>query len=144
MKTISLRVFRRTKDNIAFLFNKEPLQEVDLTKLVIYNSTNADTKKVLEYTIDINAAANTAQVVVDHILNDISAKESYIFTFVFSKDIAVSIRVYPAEVLPVSEKDDKKQNIHLFGWEDSTNKWVKISAVKCEDGSYAIPVKIVK
>ena len=92
----------------------------------------------------INTGTNTVQVVIDHTLNNLKTNKIYLFNFIFSDTVSAKIKVYPTEVLPIAEKDDKKQNVHMFGWCDEENKWVKIKAVKTKDGSYALATKVVE
>jgi len=141
MKALNLRIFRRTKDNTAFLFNKQAVD--NLQDLKVYN-VSGTTKNELNYIKDIDDKLDSVQLVIDHAVNNLDPFETYVLSFQFDSTTNFNIKVYPAETFPDFEKDDKKQNTHLHGWVPSEKKWKKIELVKCEDGSYAIPVKVIK
>lgn len=144
MKSVNLRIFRRTKDNISFLFNDQTVDGFNLEDLKIYNMEDKERKNPLLNVKAVDSKTATVQVVVDHTRNNLDANKTYVLTFVFSKDYEVNIKVYPTEVLPLFEKDSVNKNQHIYGWVSEERKWAKVSAVKCEDGSYAIAVKNVK
>lgn len=144
MKSVNLRIFRRTKDNISFLFNDQTLDGFKLEDLKIYDLEDKDRKNPLLNVKAVDPKTNTVQLVVDHARNNLDANKTYILTFVFSKDYEVNIKVYPTEVLPLFEKDSVGKNQHLYAWVESERKWVKLKAVKDASGDYVLAVKAVK
>lgn len=144
MKSVNLRVFRRTRDNISFLFNDNAVSDLKLEDLKIYNFEDKEKKNPLIHMAAVDAKTETVQVVVDHARNDLDANKTYIFTFVFAPDFEVNIKTYPVEVLPMFEKDSVNKNQHLYGWSDEERKWVKLKAVKDASGDYVLAVKSVK
>lgn len=143
MKGINLRIFRRTSNNISFLFNDNAVSGIKLEDLKIYNLEDKEKKNPLVYTIGVDQVTQTVQVVLDHQINKLDANKTYIFVFDF-KTFDVNIKVYPSEVLPLFEKDSVGKNQHLYGWVDSERKWVKLKAVKDASGDYVLAVKSVK
>lgn len=143
MKGINLRIFRRTSNNISFLFNDNVVSGIKLEDLKIYNLEDKEKKNPLVYTIGVDQVTQTVQVVLDHQINKLDANKTYIFVFDF-KTFDVNIKVYPSEVLPLFEKDSVGKNQHLYGWVDSERKWVKLKAVKDASGDYVLAVKSVK
>lgn len=144
MKSVNLRIYRRTRDNISFLFNDQVVDGLKLEDLKIYNFEDKKKEHPLIHVAAVDPKTETVQVVVDHVRNNLDANKTYIFTFVFEKDFEVNIKTYPIEVLPLFEKDAVNKNSHLYAWCNEERKWAKILAVKCEDGSYALAVKTVK
>ena len=144
MKSVNLRVFRRTRDNISFLFNDNAVSDLKLEDLKIYNFEDKEKKNPLVHVAAVDAKTETVQVVVDHVRNDLDANKTYIFTFVFAPDFEVNIKTYPVEVLPMFEKDSVNKNQHLYGWCDEERKWCKLKAVKDANGDYVLAVKTVK
>lgn len=143
MKGINLRIFRRTSNNISFLFNDNAVSGIKLEDLKIYNLEDKEKKNPLVYTIGVDQVTQTVQVVLDHQINKLDANKTYIFVFDF-KTFDVNIKVYPSEVLPLFEKDSVGKNQHLYGWVDSERKWVKLKAVKDASGDYVLAVKSIK
>jgi hypothetical protein len=143
MNSINLRIFRRTNSNISFLFNNSALEGKKLQDLKIYNIEDKDRKEPLVHVAAVDEKTNTVQVVIDHQRNNLDANKTYVFVFNF-KDYDVNIKVYPTEVLPVSEKDSASKNQHLYGWCEEERKWVKLKAVKDASGEYVLAVKMVK
>lgn len=141
MKSVSLRVFRRTRDNISFLFNDNAVSDLKLEDLKIYNFEDKEKKNPLIHMAAVDTKTETVQVVVDHARNDLDANKTYIFVFDF-KTFDVNIKVYPSEVLPLFEKDSVGKNQHLYCWFAPERRWVKLSAVKDEKtGLYCLAVK---
>ena len=143
MKGINLRIFRRTSNNISFLFNDNAVSGIKLEDLKIYNLEDKEKKSPLVYTIGVDQVTQTVQVVLDHQINKLDANKTYIFVFDF-KTFDVNIKVYPSEVLPLFEKDSVGKNQHLYGWDEHTRRWVKLKAVKDASGDYVLAVKSVK
>lgn len=143
MKSINLRVFRRTNNSISCLFNDNAVSGIKLEDLKIYDIEDKEKKNPLIYKIGVDQETQTVQVVLDHQINKLDANKTYIFVFDF-KTFDVNIKVYPSEVLPLFEKDSVGKNQHLYGWCESERKWVKLKAVKDASGEYVLAVKSVK
>lgn len=147
MKSINLRVFRRTSNSISCLFNDNAVSGIKLEDLKIYNIEDKEKKTPLIYKIGVDNETQTVQVVLDHQINKLDSNKTYVFVFDFGT-FDVNIKVYPSEVLPLSEKDNVNKNQHLYGWcEDggeNSRKWVKLKAVKDASGDYVLAVKSVK
>jgi len=152
MVAINLRVYRRTLDNIALLYNHTALTADQAKTIRIYAEIEG-TSKLLQFVnnpkdteVD-NKLDNATIALVNHVMNSLSPYKGYSLMVEFGKDskkIAQPIFVYPYGVLPTLEKDDKKSNRHIYGWDYHEMKWAKIPVVKCSDGSYAVAVKLIK
>lgn len=143
MKSINLRVFRRTNNSISCLFNDNAVSGIKLEDLKIYDIEDKEKKNPLIYKIGVDQETQTVQVVLDHQINKLDANKTYVFVFDFGT-FDVNIKVYPSEVLPLFEKDSVGKNQHLYAWVESERKWVKLKAVKDASGEYVLAVKSVK
>ena len=152
MAPINLRVYRRTQDNIALLWNPAALTAEQMKHIRIYCEVEGISKLVQFVTDPKGMEAdpkvdNATITLINHAMNGLSPYKGYDLMIEFGKDtrkITQPIKVYPYGVLPTFEKDDKKANVHTFGWEPNEMKWGKLPLVKCADGTYAVAVKIVK
>ena len=156
VESLNCRIYRRTLENVALLWNKKALDSEQIKSVSV--SANIDKKdKVLKYmtsdqvgnTMDesITAPSETTVMLINHEKNGLDPYTDYELTLTFGtgdKKKISKIYVYSFGVLPPLEKDDKKSNIHPYGFSEEDRKWAKIPLVKLEDGSYALPVIIVK
>jgi hypothetical protein len=145
-------VYRRSLENIALLWNNSALTSEQARAIRIYCDING-TSKLLKFVTDhknteVDSKIDNATVtLINHAMNGLSPYAGYSLMVEFGKNdkkITQPIYVYPFGVLPTLEKDDKKINRHMYGWNYQEMKWAKVPVVKCQDGSYAVAVKIVK
>jgi len=153
MKSLNLRVYRRTLDNIALLWNQKALG-AEAKKLEVYAVgeeqklefiTSEQMEKVLEE--GIIAPADTVVMMIPHELNKLDPYKDYDIQVVWGEGDnrqSHKIKVYAFGVLPPTEKDDKKLNNHMYGFYEEERKWVKLPVVRCKDGSFAVAVKLIK
>lgn len=144
MKGINLRVYRRNDNYLSCVFNDNVVSDIKLEDLKIYDIEDKEKKNPFVYTLGVNQKEQTVQVVIDHQINKLNSNKTYVLVFDF-KQFEIPIKIYPAGVLPLFDKDDVNKNQHLYGWDELSRKWVKISAVKDEKtGLYCLAVKSVK
>jgi len=156
MESLNLRIYRRTLENIALLFNKKALSDDQVKNISVTLNDGGDTKLLKYITSDqvgntldegIIAPNDTTVVLINHEQNGIDPYADCELLISFGtndKKKLHRIFVYAFGVLPPTEKDDRKSNRHQYCWSTEERKWVKMPVIKCEDGSYAIPVKVVK
>lgn len=152
MKNLNLRIYRRTLENIALLYNKKALTEEQQKNIEIFEVGKKGSRKLefitseqIESVLEegIIAPDSTVLIMINHEKNNLDPYSDYTLDVVFG-DFHQEILVYAFGVLPPTEKDDKKLNIHNYGYDNIERKWVKLPLVRCKDGSYAIPVKLIK
>ena len=59
MSTLNLRIFRRTSDSIALLFNKLALTDAQLAAMKIAATDEAGDSKIVSYTLSDDEKSNT-------------------------------------------------------------------------------------
>lgn len=153
MESLNLRVFRRTSDSIALLFNKLALTEAQLATISVAAVNRGNTKDGLLFSIsdgkDDNGTApeHALFLLISHAVNKLESSEDYLLTITFGTgdaSVSSSILVYAAGILPMFERDDRRINQHVYGWSDEERRWVKLPVVKCKNGQYAVPVTLIK
>jgi hypothetical protein len=93
------------------------------------------------------APDDTEIMVISHEKNGLNAYEDCHVQISFGADSEKKVHdilVYGFGVLPPFEKDDKKLNEHSYGYDAVERKWVKFPLVRLHDGTYAVPVKLIK
>lgn len=152
MSAINLRVYRRSLENIALLWNNTALTPEQARTIRVYCEINGNSK-LLQFVTDHkntevdNKIDNATVTLINHAMNGLSPYAGYSLMVEFGKNdqkITQPIYVYPFGVLPTLEKDDKKANRHMYGWDYHEMKWAKVPVIKCPDGSYAVAVKVIK
>jgi len=152
-KGLNLRVYRRTLDNIALLWNKSALTPEQLQNIEIYRidnnqrfklkfATSSQMESILEE--GIITPDDTVLAMINHDLNKLDPHMDYLFEIIFSNEYNAKIHVYSFGVLPPTERDDKKANAHMYGFVDDEKRWAKIPLIRMKDGTVAIPVKLIK
>jgi len=149
MPSINLRVYRRSQENIALLFNAAALTEEQRNNIKIYASIDGKSK-LLTYVTDqqpndTSVDGQSVVLLINHALNNLSQYSDYqmLVEFGTKQKVTQAIYVYAFQVLPPTEKEDKKANRHMFGWSEPEKKWAKLNVKKLSDGTYALPVVLV-
>jgi len=152
MKNLNLRVYRRTQDNIALLWNKAALTKEQLENIEVYNVTDGEpvkldfiTSESMETVLEegIVAPDETVVMLINHEKNKLDAYTDYKIRVVFDKTIQHEIFVFGFGVLPPTEKDDKQSNVHLYLWDEENRKWEKAAGIHTPEG-FALLVKLSK
>ena len=143
MKGINLRVYRRNDSYLSCVFNDNAVSGIKLEDLKIYDIEDKEKKNPFVYTSGVNQKEQTVQVVIDHQINKLNPSKTYVLVFDF-KQFEINIKIYPAGVLPLFDKESVDRIQHLYGWVESEKKWCKLKAVKDASGDYVLAVKSVK
>ena len=154
MKGLNLRIYRRTLDGIALLWNKEVLDKDSSKNIKVTLELDGGKEKDLvfktseqvENVLDENMSApdNTVVMMISHEQNGIDPYKDIKVHVQFGEKISQEIMVYGFGQLPPSEKDDRKANSHGYGFVEAEKKWFKIPLVRCSDGSLALPIVVKK
>jgi hypothetical protein len=150
---LNLRVYRRTQEHIALLWNKSALNAEQLQNLEIFLvdekgrrkmefATSQQMESILEE--GIVTPDDTVLAIIKHASNKLDPYAEYSFEIIFNRDYKAKILVYPFGVLPPTEKDDKKANVHVYGFITDEGKWGKLPLVRCKDGTFAVPIVLKK
>lgn len=162
---IGLRVFKRDEDKIILFWNTDLLNEDQRTGIKLFlldradefedpaNTSPKDIASMREIKFrstdatkekELNTSKNVAIAVIGHAENNIDPNGSILFKLELGAGTKIHsfLRVTPAGVLPYFERDEKKQNFHLFGFSKEKNRWGKVPLVKTKNGGYAIPIVI--
>jgi hypothetical protein len=153
MEQLNLRVFRRTAETIALLFNHKALT-LDQVDQITVKCSDKGKEKELKCVIsdnnvgpdDVKTPDNTTLILVGHAANGLDPYTDYNFTLEFGSGSCTKISkilVYAFGVLPVHEKDSKSINRHSYSWCEEEKRWIKTPVVKLKNGTYAIPIVIV-
>jgi hypothetical protein len=154
VKGLNLRIYRRTLDGIALLWNKEVLDKDAAKDIRVMLESEDGKKKDLDFKTsdqveatldsDMTAPNNTIVMMISHDKNGIDPYKDVKLNINFGNKISQEITVYGFGQLPPSEKDDRKANAHGYGYVDAEKKWFKIPLVRCKDGSLAMPIVVKK
>jgi hypothetical protein len=154
LKGLNLRIYRRTLDGIALLLNKEVLDKEDSKNVSVdleyddgkHKELDFKTSDQVEAALDstFSAPDNTIVMMISHEKNGLDPYKDVKLNIKFGSKISQEILVYGFGVLPPSEKDDKKQNEHMYGYLETERRWYKLPLVRCKDGSLAIPIVLKK
>jgi hypothetical protein len=161
---VNLRVYKRTDEQIILFWNNDMLNDDQTGSVKIYlidkseeseEPSPKDVKDMKEIKFlsadanklkDLGTAKNVSIAVIDQAENGIDSSRSVLIRLelgVASK-ITSFLRISPAGVLPMFERDSKNQHVQLFGFCKEKNMWGKVPLVKTKSGQYAIPMVIVE
>jgi len=152
MKGLNLRVYRRTLDGIALLWNKEALEKGAANDIVVNLESDDETRQLefktsdqVENTLDANMSApdNTIVMMISHEKNKIDPYKDVKLNIKFGETVSQEIFVYGFGIIPPEEKDDRKANQHMYLWNPETKKWHKAEGVQTKDG-FAMLIKVTK
>jgi len=153
-KGLNLRVYRRTLDNIALLWNKSALTPEQLIHTEIFRVSEKNERTKLKFATSqdmggslmdegIVAPDDTVLVILNHDLNGLDPYIDYSLEISFDQTYKSKILVYAFGQLPPTERDDKKANVHSYLWNNEEKKWFKMEGVQTEDG-FALLVAVAK
>jgi len=159
MNKVNLRVFKRSEDIITLFWDIHDLTEDQKQNVKIFliekqNEANSVSSQVLKEMVfvqkdpqkDFNTKRNDVGIgVLGHSENGIDKDDSVLLKMVLGTTTKTEsfLRVSPCGVLPFYEKDNKSQNSHMLFWDAQKKKWGKMTMVKLEDGTFALPVVVV-
>jgi hypothetical protein len=146
---LNLRVYRRTLEYIALLWNKSAVSPEQLKSLEINTldgkvrhkvtfATSEQMESILEE--GLMTPDDTVLALIKHDSNKMDPYMDYTLELNFDKEYHSKILVYAFGVLPPMEKDDKKSNVHEYGYVAEEQKWAKFPLVRLKDGTLAVPV----
>jgi hypothetical protein len=153
MKGLNLRVYRRTLDGIALLWNKEALDKSTANDIIVTLEKDDGARQLefktsdqVENALDevMTAPDNTIVMMISHEKNKIDPYQDVKLNIKFGDKVSQDIFVYGFGVLPPMEKDDKKQNQHIYGYVEGERKWAKMPLVRLKDGTLAVPIVVKK
>jgi hypothetical protein len=146
---MNLRVFRRNQENIILLWCEELLNE-DQQKNIKFFIKEGEDYRELKYTKsdstqEFKTQKNTGIAIINQRENNIAPSLSFLLKAEVGsmERKEIYIRLSPAGVLPVLEKDQKKQHSQAHAWNNKKKKWSKIQLVQADNGSWGLPVVIV-
>ena len=154
MKGLNLRVYRRTLEGIALLWNKKVLEKEVANDIVVTADMGDGEEKKLSFktseqvsnnlTDGMTTPDNTNLMMISHEQNKLDPYKDVQISIKFGEKVYHEILVYGFGILPPLEKDDKKANSHIYGFVDSERKWAKLPLIRCADGTLAVPMVIKK
>lgn len=145
---LNLRHFKRNASYIVILWDRvKDVPEESIS--VSCSETGKDYKKVqfalgMPEDIDLKGAQqprdeDTVICVILHEQNDLDPDTSYYFKVKYGDLVQVK-RIFEVGVYPDHEREDKKANIHLFGWDRRSSRWRKVDCTQLPDGKVALLV----
>ena len=145
---VKLRVFHRTKTDISLLWSTACLSADQRDHVKVLCEGKALTVSIKDSKDLDDVAVDTAACFIDHEINGLNPEAKYVIQVVFggeaSEPIIRKIVVLEYGVLPPFDRDKKSARVHMMGWDEQANTWVKLPVVRTKDGSYAIPAILVQ
>ena len=152
---LNLRVYRRTFDHLILLWNVKNLTDDQKGHTDVYVQDKGQWRN-MEYVLasaveellgeKVPIPDQTAMAGIVHGKNNLDPGQDCRFKVCLGKDEPVEalIQVYKVGVLPSNEKDRKEAHVQMMGWDCEAQTWTKVPLKKLSDGSYAIPIIMVK
>lgn len=158
---LALRVFKRTNRRLVLLWKRtdgvDPLK-AEITFKEIKSSQNGSSARAIKLDpqfMQIDEPTDPRDVNNPDDLGDINVSSETIICLVKEKEAGLDstatyyvrvkygedeegIRLTPAGVFPSHEREDRQKNMHLYGWDDSSQAWRKVSVVKGPKGQWAL------
>lgn len=154
---LALRVFKRTSKHLILLWRRTDGVDLMNTEVVFQDLKAERTKSVqvdakyihFDESIDEPTDGQKPNISADTVICMVKEKDagldpsSLYYVKVRYGDDEEGIRITPAGVYPSQEREDRNKNIHNFGWDDKSQMWRKLSAVKGPNNQWFLGVSIV-
>jgi len=163
-KKLALRVFKRNNRYLVLLWRRIPGGDPLQTEIV-FRSILSDQESLTlssdHFSIDEATESTSRKRVEDATgMTNMNVSEDTMICLIREREAGIdpngtyyvhvdyggareSIRVVPAGTFPSHEQEDKKKNVHHYGWHDESKDWRKISAVRGPRGQYYMGVMLV-
>lgn len=157
---LNVRVYRRNRQAIVLLWDRldglnTPFNAAEAGVQIGYDDLTSRTKGVLQLSnivlgvkeTDLPRAliqefrpnGQTVVCIIGHEQNQLDPDTMYYFK-VRCYDQEEGERVMPAGVLPLSEKEERKKNVHMYAWDIERNDWNKVCGVRDSKGRFGLLV----
>lgn len=149
-KTLHLRVFKRSRKYMVLLWDRIEGANPNDTKITFRETDGPETIEAHHFTIDeplkvphelgdMNVSDDTVICVLEEEKNGIDPLRSYYVKVKYGGQ-EQGQRLMPAGVFPNHEGEDKKKNLHLYAWDDKSDRWRKVSGVRGKKGEFFLGV----
>ena len=145
LPNINLRVFRREKTDMAFIYNCSELARLfgdSLVKPDVFINGNK-LEAIIEKAQAKDATSKDICIFIDYTVNNLNSEDKYNVELRFPLNnldfLQYNIMVEGAGIIP-SLKDNKQMFTQSFCYDSKKKRWVKPNSIEDEDGNNRILV----